>query len=251
MPKSSKPVKGAPWAGTASLGRIAGVSAMVAFLVGIVSAVLFLAWGDFNVRTLFEPARQLEPGPSSRGSLLRWAALTDMLSYYLPLIPLFVWTGAFIRPRAGALSDLATAGGVLYAGIGAVAAGVLAAAGPPLLDEASRTTGTAHHQAALLYTALANGVYVGAWQTVEILPLGLWAVIVGLALRPLNRTLGTIGVGLAVVCVAASTLRMVGGHPSIAVLIPASVLFAGLFWLFVLGLALGAFRHGSDVLRLP
>jgi hypothetical protein len=104
--------------------RIAGVSALVAVLVGGLSGVLFLVAGEFRLDSLLDPVRLLGVG-SSRAQLLRWGALTDMLGYYLLLVPLVVCVGSELRPRGGPIVDLFTVAGVLYAGIGATAAVVL------------------------------------------------------------------------------------------------------------------------------
>jgi hypothetical protein len=112
--------------------RIAGVSALVAVLVGGLSGVLFLAAGEFRLDSLLDPVRLLGVG-SLGAQLLRWGALTDMLGYYLLLVPLVVCIGRELRPRCGPIVDLFTVSGVLYAAIGATAAVVLAEAGPVLL----------------------------------------------------------------------------------------------------------------------
>ena len=154
--------------------RIAGVSALVAVVVGGLSGVLFLAAGGFRLDSLLDPVRLLGVG-SSRAQLLRWGALTDMLGYYLLLVPLFICVGSELRPRGGPIVDLFTVAGVLYAAIGATAAVVLAEAGPVLLRAYDQADPAARSGIALAFQVLTNAVYKGAWQTLEVLPLAVWA----------------------------------------------------------------------------
>ena len=79
--------------------RIAGVSAILAVLIGGLSGVLFLAAGEFRLDWLLDPMRLLGVGPS-RAQLLRWGALTDMLGYYLLLVPWLSVSGASCAPEA-------------------------------------------------------------------------------------------------------------------------------------------------------
>ena len=218
--------------------RIAGASALVAVLVGGLSGFLFLAAGEFRLDSLLDPVRLLGVG-SSRAQLLRWGALTDMLGYYLLLVPLFVCVGSELRHRAGPIVDLFTVAGVLYAAIGATAAVVLAEAGPVLLHAYDQADPTARGGIALAFHVLTNAVYKGAWQTLEVLPLAVWAAGTGMLLWSKRRVLGGIGIAMGILGLISAMVRMtqvgVGTGPAIGYAALAAALFAGyMVWLALL-----------------
>jgi hypothetical protein len=218
--------------------RIAGVSAILAVLIGGLSGVLFLAAGGFNLDGLLDPVRLLGVG-SSRAQLLRWGALTDMLGYYLLLVPLVVCVGSELRPRGGSIVDLITVAGVLYAAIGATAAVVLAEAGPVLLRAYDQADPAARGDIALAFQVLTNAVYKGAWQTLEVLPLAAWAAGTGVLLWSKRRVLGGIGITMGILGLVSAAVRMaqvgVGMGPAVVYAGPAATMFAAyVVWLALL-----------------
>jgi len=218
--------------------RIAGVSAILAVLIGGLSGVLFLAAGEFRLDWLLDPMRLLGVGPS-RAQLLRWGALTDMLGYYLLLIPLIVCVGTELRQRADPIVDLFTGAGVLYAGIGATAAVVLAEAGPVLLRAYDQADPAARDGVALAFQVLTNAVYKGAWQTLEVLPLAVWAAGTGVLLWDRRRVLGGVGITMGILGLVSAVVRMtqvgVGTGPAIGYAALAATLFAAyMVWLALL-----------------
>lgn len=222
---------------TAILARIGGVSVVVGFVFGLVSGFLLLAAAGFDFVSFFHPEQLLDGGPEV-AALLRWGALTDMLGYYLPFVPFFMAVGVHLRRRAGALGDLLTVCGLLYAAIGAVAAAVLAIAGSDLVGLYHSSTGARREAAAIGFRTVADAVYFAAWQTLEIIPLGAWAVGSGLLLRRARPVLGATGIALGAVCWLSSVLTMIGLNPSLGVwLLPVAAAFATLFWVYALWLA--------------
>jgi hypothetical protein len=199
--------------------RIAGVSALVAVLVGGLSGVLFLAAGEFRLDSLLDPVRLLGVG-SLGAQLLRWGALTDMLGYYLLLVPLVVCVGSELRPRGDPIVDLYTVAGVLCAAIGATAAVVLAEAGPVLLHAYDQADPAARGGVALAFQVLTNAVYKGAWQTLEVLPLAAWAAGTGVLLW----MLGGIGITIGILGLVSAAVRMA----QVGVGMGPAVVYAGL-----------------------
>jgi hypothetical protein len=160
-----------------------------------------------------------------------------MLGYYLPFVPFFVAVGVHLRRRAGGLGDLLTVCGLLYAAIGAVAATVLAIAGSDLVGLYHSSTGATRDAAAIGFRTIAEVVYFAAWHTLEIIPLGAWAVGSGLLLRRSRPRLGLTGIALGAVCWLSSVLTMVGLNPQLgAGLQPVAAAFASLFWIYSLWL---------------
>jgi hypothetical protein len=222
--------------------RIAGASALLAVLVGGLSGVLFLAAGRFGPDALVDPMRLLETG-ASRAQLLRWGALTDMLGYYLLLIPLFVCVGSELRPRGGPIVDLLTIAGVLYAAIGATAAVVLAETGPVLLRAYHQADPSARDGIALAFRMLTDAVYKGAWQTLEVLPLAVWAAGTGVLLWGRRRLLGGIGVTLGVLGLLSAVVRMTQVGVGTGAGVGVAALVGGLFAAYIVWLALLLLRQ--------
>lgn len=224
-------------ASPAMLARIGGFTVLVGFVLGLASAFLLLAAARFDFVSFFHPEQLLLGGPEV-AALLRWGALTDMLGYYLAFVPFFVAIGVHLRRRAGALGDLLTVCGVLYAAIGALAAAVLAIAGSDLVGLYHSSTGARREAVAIGFRTVADAVYFAAWQTLEIIPLGAWAVGSGLLLRRARPVLGATGIALGAVCWLSSVMTMVGLNPSLgAWLLPVAGAFATLFWVYALWLA--------------
>ncbi len=219
------------------LARIGAYGVIVGFIVGLLSGYLLLAAAAFDPSAFFDPRKLLEGGPDVAG-LLRWGALTDMLSYYLALVPLFVAVGVVMRNRVGAVADLLTVGGLMYSTIGALAAVVLATAGSDLIEVYQTSSGPTQEAAAVGFRTVTTGVYFGSWQTLEIIPLGAWAIGSGLVLRRGRPSLGALGIALGLVCLVSSLVTMLDLTSSLGLwLIPLAASFGLLFWAYVLWLS--------------
>lgn len=232
--------------GLGQLGRIGGYAVVVAFPIGLLSGYLLLAAARFDPSAFFDPSRLLEGRPGAAG-LLRWGALTDMLSYYLPFVPFFVAVGAQLRRRAGEVADLLTVGGLMYSTIGALAAAVLGMAGSELVDIYQTSSGARQEAAAVGFRTVTTAVYFAAWQTLEIIPLGAWAIGSGLILRRARPRLALLGIALGAVCWLSSVLTMLGVTLSLGLwLVPVAASFAFLFWAYTLWLSALLIR-GSEL----
>lgn len=225
--------------------RTAGVSALVAVAIGGVSGILFLAAADFRWEPFLEPAELLESGPST-AEFLRWGALTDMFGYYLLFVPLFLAVGTVLRRTRGPLVDLFTVGALMYVVIGALAAVVLATAGPPLLEAYQNAAPEARRGVALAFTTLVDAIYKGAWQTLEVIPLAVWFMGTGILLSARRRVLGAIGVAAGVAGLTLSVLRMVQVDLPGPSAVGFAVLFALLLGIYVVWLGLLLVR-GADL----
>jgi hypothetical protein len=218
------------------LGRIGAFGAILGFAIGLVSGYLFLAAAGFDLSAFIEPGRLLEGGPDVPW-LLRWGALTDMLGYYLALVPFFVAVGVQLRRRAGALADLVTVGGLMYSTIGALAAAVLAIAGSDLVEIYQTSSGATREAAAIGFRTVTNAVYFASWQTLEIIPLGAWAIGSGLVLWRVRPGLGAVGIVLGAVCLVSSAVTMLDLTSSLGLwLVPLAGSFGLLFWAYALWL---------------
>jgi hypothetical protein len=103
---------------------------------------------------------------------LMWGAVFDMFGYYFLPAVVMIALRARLRWPSRLTADLATAGGLAYAVVGATGAAILAAAAPPLIEQGN--TGALETVARTVE---------GTWQWFEPVPFAAWAVGVALALR--------------------------------------------------------------------
>jgi hypothetical protein len=162
--------------------RTAAITALVVTVVlGMISNLLFLWAFEFRVDWFLDPAQLVAAGPESP-TLLRWAALTDLFSYYLPtaIVALALWH--VLRPRSLVLADGATLGALGYVLAGSMGAIALATAGPILL-QAYAAPGADQASIATAFAVLVGVVWRGIWQLLDTALIGAWLVGVGLLTR--------------------------------------------------------------------
>jgi len=161
--------------------RAALVSLAVTLVLGMTSNVLFLFAFQFRIEWFLDPAQLVSAGSTS-ATFLRWAAVTDLLSYYLPtaIVAIVLWQ--ILRPRSPLLTDLATLGALAYVVAGGAAAAALALAGPLLL-EAYATAGADQASIATVFAVLMEVVWRGVWQLFDTLVIGAWMIGLGSLLR--------------------------------------------------------------------
>lgn len=229
---------GLDWEGDA---RIAAGSAIAAGCVGLVSVGLFAAAFGFDV-SVTSAAPDLASGVGAgRAGLLRWAALTDMVGFYVLVIPVVVHMGGRLYATGHRLAGTATACGLAYAVIGAIGAATLAAAAPPLLE-----AGTPEADAIL--DVLRRIVFVGLWQTLETLPLALWLAVAGSHLRRRWPALGWSAFVLAAGAALMAGGRMLAVEPLVAA--ATGPVIGGLaVWLLALGLSLRTDARSGRTLK--
>jgi hypothetical protein len=162
--------------------RTGAIAALVVTVVlGMISNLLFLWAFEFRLDWFVDPAGLLAAGPATPG-LFRWAALTDLFSYYLPtaVVALALWH--VLRPRSPALADLATLGAFGYVVAGSIGA-VTLAIGAPILLEAYAAPGADQASIATAFAVLIEVVGRGVWQILDTALIGTWLIGVGLLIR--------------------------------------------------------------------
>jgi len=162
--------------------RTGAITALVVTVVlGMISNLLFLWAFEFRLDWFVDPARLVAAGPATPG-LFRWAALTDLFSYYLPtaIVALALWH--VLRPRSPALADLATLGAMGYVLAGSIGA-ISLAIGAPILLEAYAAPGADQASIATAFAVLIEVVGRGVWQILDTALIGTWLIGVGLLIR--------------------------------------------------------------------
>ena len=158
--------------GVQALRGAAAVALIVTVILGAVSNVLFLAAFQFRWDWFADPALLVTGGARS-GELLRWASITDLLSYYLPTAIVALALDSALRPRGPLLARASMLAGLGYVLAGAIGAAVLATAGPALAQEYERP-GADKAAVAIVFALLIDVVFRGIWQLLNGVLLGVW-----------------------------------------------------------------------------
>lgn len=190
-----------------TLRRAGMVGLLVTLVLGGVSGVLFLAAFQLRLDWFADPAPMVAAGPGS-AELLRWAAITDLFSYYLAtaVVAYVVWT--VLRPRGRAIADLATLGAFGYVLAGGAAATALAFVGPRLMHEYS-AAGADQAALAVTFGVLAEVVFSAIWQFLDAWLLAFWWVGVGILLRTAQPGFARLSLALAAVAAIGSAFTVV------------------------------------------
>jgi len=179
-------------------------AAWLVVVVGAVSSALFGVASGWNLGPGFHPEDYLTAG---HADAFRWAALTDMFSYYLP----FLLVVLAVHTSSDEASDpdrrTIAAAGMLYAVVGAIGAVLLATAGASLI-EAHVAAGTP--ELAMVFRTLTEGVFIGIWQILEVVFAAVWwfGVARNWADSALLRTVGYMMAGAGIVTSAARMLQL-------------------------------------------
>ena len=194
-----------------ALRRLAIVGVLLAGVVAVPASIAFIAafgW-DLDAAISGNPSAIIDGGATA-AALLRWSAIGDMFFSYLLLVPLALYLNARLRPRKPWLADLGALGAFAYIFVGAAGAAILAASGPPLI-EAYRSAGPSERVAIISsFETLRNIVFLGMWQTLDVITLGVWILSVGWLIRPHRRALSALLVALSVGTMTVSMLTPLG-----------------------------------------
>lgn len=205
-----------------TLRRVAIGALLIFFGIGSVAGLLFLGAFQLRLEWFADPSAMVAAGGGS-AELLRWAAIADLVGYYLAtgVVAYVVWTA--LRPLGRGLADLATLAAFGYVLAGGAAATSLAFVGPRLMHEYA--SGEDPAAVAVAFGVLAEVVFSAVWQFLDAWLLAGWWLGIGILLLRLQPGFGRLSLALA-------TLAAVG---SVFTLLDVEVArYAGLSLFFVL-----------------
>jgi uncharacterized protein DUF4386 len=170
-----------------SFQRFAALAAIISFplaLGGIVLSGMALDFKFMNAAT--NPALWLAVGADG-ANLLRWGMILDMLSYYLPLLPVALFLWRWLRARNPNWVLFYTSCGLGYILIGAIGAVILAAVHPLLISAYAQASVEQRPVLETVFSVIGNMVYRGMWSILGELLAGTWFLGIGLLLRSERR----------------------------------------------------------------
>ena len=130
--------------------------------------------------------------------LLRWSMISDMLGFYLMLLPLALVVWDWLKGKNRQLVTLATLFGLGYLFFGAMGAAILSVVLPDQLGAYLQTAGVERQIHQVVFLAFSDAIYNGVWGTLDPLLGGVWWVGIGLVLRQERRALGWVSVVLGI-----------------------------------------------------
>ena len=225
-----------------SFQRFAALAAIISSalaLGGIVHSVSGMAAIDSNTDVTFWLSWLSIGADGAR--LLRWGLILDMLSYYLPLLPVALFLWRWIGPRNPDWVLFYTSCGLGYILVGAIGAAILAAVHPPLISAYAQTSVEQRPVLETVFSAVWNMVYGGMWGILEVLLAGIWFLGIGLLLRGERRLFSIFSIILGISALLGSLGVILG--------IEAIAFFLGV--IYGLLAPVWALWLGIDLLRKP
>jgi hypothetical protein len=162
--------------------RVAIVGALIVTVgLGLLSDLLFVAALQLRADWFADPAL-LVRGGSGSAELLKWAALADLFSYYLPtsVVALGLWAG--LRSRRPLVAAAALVGALGYVFAGSIGAASLAMAGPTLIREYAQP-GADQPALAAAFGLLTGVVFRALWQLVDGIYVAVWVIGIAVLVR--------------------------------------------------------------------
>ena len=225
-----------------SFQRFAALAAIISFPLALVSIVLSSMATDFNMKASTNLAfwlSWLSIGVDG-ARLLRWGLILDMLSYYLPLLPVALFLWRWLRSRDPDWALFYTSCGLGYILVGAIGAAILAAVHPPLINAYAQASVEQRPVLEAVFSAIGNMVYGGMWGILEVVLAGIWFLGIGLLLRGERRLFSIFSIILGISALLGS-LGVILGIEAIALLGAIYGLLAPIWTLWL----------GIDLLRKP
>lgn len=181
---------------------------IVAVALGVLSDLLFLVALQFRPDWFADPALLVAGGPAS-AELLKWAALADLFSYYLPTAVIAVALWEVLRHRHPILAFAALLGALGYVIAGSMGGAGLAMAGPPLIREYAQP-GADQAAIATTFGLLTDVVFRAVWQLLDGVLIAVWMIGIGLLIRTDQPAFARLARSLGVLFLISATFNILG-----------------------------------------
>ena len=188
---------------TAALGAIT-----LTVVLGMISNLLFLAAFQFRFDWLAEPGPAVAAGAGSAATL-RWAAVTDLFSYYLPTAVVAIALWVALRAEDEVIAAFATFAALAYVVAGSIGAAALAMGGPLLL-RAHAAPGADQAAVGIVFATLVEVVWRGIWQLIDLVFVGAWMCGIARLIRTFQPRFAQLTLILAVLAWITAALNVLG-----------------------------------------
>lgn len=193
--------------------KIIGSFTILSGVIALISYVLVAVAVHFNFEVFSDPILILSM-PDVHIGILKWSMITDVLGYYLLLVPIIFYLQNWMKGKTEWGQTL-TFFGTSYVLVGAVGASILGVVWPSLIKEFRVTNAPqVQENIKLSFQLISELVYGGLWNSLGMLVGGIWWFGVGILLRRAYKILGWATIFLG----CCSLLDSVGGMLEIKVL---------------------------------
>lgn len=178
----------------ATISILSGALALACLVLGLMAT-------QFDAEAFANPGKLLEM-PNVNLHQLRWFMLSDMVGYYLLLLPVIFYAHSKLKYKT-AWASFFTSLGFGYVLIGSIGAAVLAVLWPSLIEKHSIASATMQPIYEAEFMVTADFVVKGLWNYLEVLLGGIWWLGIGFFITG-NRSLKITTLVLGAACIVDS-----------------------------------------------
>lgn len=223
--------------------RIAGISAIVAAPVTVISLVLAFLAVEFNAD--FKPEDVITLGDQGATNFRTAWMISDALGYALLLTPAVIYLWYWLRSNNRPWVTLITVFGLAYVFTEVIFLAIIGGAVPPMMLAYTDAAGSERDMLKLVFDTLIDMVFYGIG-AFTYLYLGLWFAGIGSVLRKAHRALGIIMVILGILWLVQGIMLMLGIKDDTLGVVEL------LFWpVWTLWLGILILRDGGDSKQMP
>jgi hypothetical protein len=158
-------------------------------VIALISYVLVAVAVNYNFDVFADPTLILTL-PEVNLLALKWSMITDVLGYYLLLLPVIFFLQNWMKDKTQWAKTL-TFCGTSYVLVGSIGAAILGVAWPLLIKEFQATsTPETRENIQLSFQLISELVYGGLWNLLGMLVGGIWWLGIGIFLQRNYKALG-------------------------------------------------------------
>lgn len=177
------------------IGRLTILSGLIA----LVSYGLVAAGFNFHFELFTNPSQAFDTEGIHPG-MLKWSMITDILGYYLMLLPLLFYLHS-LMVKSSAWSNITNFCGIGYILTGSIGAAILAVLWPMHLSQFPNLTASQQEISRMVFTTITALVGDGLWNLLDSLLSGIWFLGIGLFLyQSKTKFVGWLTIALSIVC---------------------------------------------------
>lgn len=178
---------------------IVGRLTIVSGIIALVSFVLVAAGFNFHFELFSNPSQVFDTDGIHSG-MLKWSMITDILGYYLLLLPLLFFLQQTMV-KSFAWSNITNLCGIGYILIGSTGAAILAVLWPTHIDQFSSLSASQQEISRIVFSSITTIVVDGLWNLLDSLLSGIWFLGIGLFLyQSKTKFMAWLTIALSFIC---------------------------------------------------